>query len=144
MKKIIGFQVQGFLGKSFLFQPLDLEIEQNLESLLDSFLKSISQNVRVKISLFQEFSNDILLKTERIKALKAKGFLKSKALIHFEHKNKISFKEAFKKDFLKKEEFLQKRLSEISESLDESFLNKIKTKPLSSSFLKTYICSISP
>ena len=33
----------GFLGKSFLFQPLDLEIEQNLESLFDSFLKTISQ-----------------------------------------------------------------------------------------------------
>ena len=126
----------GILGKSFLFKTLDLEIEQNLESLFDSFLKSISQNVRVKLSLFQEISHDISLKTERIKALKAKGFLKSKGLIHFEHKNKISFKEAFKKDFLKKEEFLQKRLSEIFESLDESFLNKMKTKPLSSSYFK--------
>ena len=98
----------GILGKSFLFKTLDLEIEQNLESLFDSFLKSISQNVRVKLSLFQEFSHDILLKTERIKALKAKGFLKSKGLIHFEHKNKISFKEAFKKDFLKKKSFCKK------------------------------------
>ena len=75
MKKIIGFQVQGFWGKVFYLKLWILEIEQNLESLFDSFLKSISQNVRVKLSLFQEFSHDILLKTERIKALKAKGFL---------------------------------------------------------------------
>ena len=126
----------GILGKSFLFKTLDLEIEQNLEGLFDSFLKSISQNVRVKLSLSQEISHDISLKTERIKALKIKGFLINKALIHFEHKNKISFKEAFKKDFLKKEDFLQKRLSEISESLDESFLNRMKMKPLSSSCFK--------
>ena len=126
----------GFLGKSFEFQTLDLEIEQNLESLFDSFLKSISQNVRVKFSLFQEFSHDISLTTERSKALKARGFLTSKALIHFEHKNKVSFKEALKKDFLKREEFFQKRLSEIYESLDEVFLGKMKMKPLNSSPFK--------
>ena len=48
----------GFLGRSFSFETLDLEIEQNLESLFDSFLKILSQNVRVKFSLFQEFSHD--------------------------------------------------------------------------------------
>ena len=127
---------EGFLGKSFLFETLDLEIEQNLESLFDSFLKSISQNVRVKLSLFQEISHDILLRTERSKALKARGFLINKGLIHFEHKNKVSVKEAFKKDFLKREEFLQKRLSEIYGSLDESFLNRMKSKPLNSSSFK--------
>ena len=126
----------GILGKSFLFETLDLEIEQNLESLFDSFLKSVSQNVRVKLSLFQEISHDILLKTERSKALKARGFLTTRGLIHFEHRDKISFKEAFKKDILKREEFLQKRLSEIYGSLDESFLNRIKTKPLNSSSFK--------
>ena len=126
----------GILGKSFLFETLDLEIEQNLESLFDSFLKSISQNVRVKLSLFQEISHDISINTERSKALRARGFLINKALIHFEHKNKISVKEAFKKDVLKREEFLQKRLSDIYESLDESFLSRVKTKPLSSSSFK--------
>ena len=126
----------GFLGRSFLFQTLDLEIEQNLESLFDSFLKSLSQNVRVKLSLFQEFSHDISFNTERIKALKSKGFLKNKGLIHFEHKNKISFKAALKKDFLKREELLQKKLSEIYDSLDESFLNRMKIKPLSASGFK--------
>lgn len=126
----------GILGKSFLFETLDLEIEQNLESLFDSFLKSISQNVRVKLSLFQEVSHDISLNTERSKALRARGFLTNKALIHFEHKNKISVGEAFKKDVLKREEFLQKRLSDIYESLDESFLSRMKTKPLSSSSFK--------
>ncbi len=128
----------GILGNSFSFQTLDLETEQNLESLFDSFLKSISKNVRVKLSIFQEISHDSLLKTERSKALKARGFLKSKGLIHFEHKHKVSFKEVFKKDFLKREEFLQKRLSEIFESLDESFLNRMKTKPLSSSSFKDF------
>ena len=122
----------GFLGRSFSFETLDLEIESHLESLFDNFLKSLSQNIRVKFSLFQEFSHDVSLHTERIKALRARGFLKSKGLIHFEHKNKVSVKEAFKKDFLKREEFLEKRLSEIYESLDESFLNRMKTKPLSS------------
>ena len=136
MKKNYWVSSSGILGKSFLFETLDLEIEQNLESLFDSFLKSISQNVRVKLSLFQEISHDILLKTERGKALKARGFLNTKGLIHFEHKDKISFKEAFKKDVLKREEFLQKRLSEIYGSLDESFLNRIKTKPLNSSSFK--------
>ena len=130
----------GFLGRSFKFETLDLEIEENLESLFDSFLKSISQNVRVKFSLFQEFSHDISFLTERVKALKARGFLINKGLIHFEHKNKISFKEALKKDLLKREEFLQQKLSEIYESLDESFLSRMKTKPLeASSFKKLYM-----
>ena len=126
----------GILGKSFLFETLDLEIEQNLESLFDSFLKSVSENIRVKISLFQDISHDISLETERNKALKAMGFLAGKGLIHFEHKNKISVKEAFKKDVLKREEFLQKRLSDIYESLDESFLRRMKAKPISSSSFK--------
>ena len=126
----------GFLGKSFSYSTLDLEIEKNLESLFDSFLKSISQNVRVRFSLFQEFSNNISFDTERAKAIKARGFLKTTGLIHFEHKNKISFKEVLKKEFLKREESLQKKLSEIKESLDESLLNKIKAKPLSTSLFK--------
>ena len=126
----------GFLGKSFEFHTLDLEIEDNLESLFDSFLKSISQDVRVKLSLFEEVSHDILIPTQRSKALNARGFLINKALIHFEQKSKISIKEAFKKDVLKKELFLQKKLSDIYESLDESFLNQIKAKPLSSSSFK--------
>jgi len=88
----------GVLGKSFLFETLDLETGQNLESLFDSFLKSVSQNVRVKFSLFQEISHDISLNTERSKALRAGGFLTNKALMHLEHKNRISVKEAFKKD----------------------------------------------
>ena len=87
----------GFLGKSFSYSTLDLEIEENLESLFDSFLKTLFQNVRVKISLFQEFSQDISFNTERSKALKARGFLISKGFFHFEHKNKISFKEVLKK-----------------------------------------------
>ena len=66
---------EGFLGKSFSYSTLDLEIEKNLESLFDSFLKSISQNVRVKLSLFQGMSIDIPFDTERSKALKARGFL---------------------------------------------------------------------
>ena len=127
---------EGFLGKSFAFHTLDLEIESNLESLFDSFLKSVSQNVRVKLSLFHEFSHDISFNTERSKALMARGFLESNGLIHFEHKNKISVKETLKKDFLKREEFLQKKLSEIYENLDESFLNRMKTKPLSASSFK--------
>ena len=122
----------GTMGKSFEFETLDLEIEKNLESLFDSFLKSVSQNVRVKFSLFQKVSHDISLNTERSRALIARGFLTNKALIHFEHKNKISVKEAFKKDILKREEFFQKRLSNIYESLDESFLRRMKAKPLSS------------
>ena len=127
----------GFLGKSFCFETLDLETESNLESLFDSFLKTLSENVRVKISVFQEFSKKTSFKTERAKALKEKGFLRSKGVIHFEHKNKISFKEALKKDVLKREEFLEKRLSEIYDSLDESFLNKLKVKPLDSSLFKS-------
>jgi len=130
----------GFLGKSFLFETLDLEIAENLESLFDSFLKTLSQNVRVKFSLFQEFSQDISFNTERSKALKARGFLISKGFLHLEQKQKISFKEALKKDFLKREEFLQQKLSEIYESLDESFLGKMKAKPLNSScFTELYM-----
>ena len=127
---------EGFLGKSFAFHTLDLEIESNLESLFDSFLKSISQNVRVKLSLFHKFSYDTSFNTERSRALTARGFLENNGLIHFEHKNKISVKETLKKDFLKREEFLQKKLSEIYENLDESFLNRMKTKPLSASSFK--------
>ena len=59
---------EGFLGKSFTFKTLDLEIEQNLEGLFDSFLKSISQNVRVKLSLFQEISHDIFIKNRKNKS----------------------------------------------------------------------------
>ena len=127
----------GFLGRSFLFKTLDLEIENHLESLFDNFLKSLSQNVRVKLSLFQNVSSRISFETKRAEAIKAKGFLKSKGLIHFEHKSKISFKEAFKADILKKEEYLRKRLLEINESGDNSFLNRLKAKPASSSFFSS-------
>ena len=124
------------LGKSFSYSTLDLEIENNLENLFDNFIKSLSQNVRVRLSLFQEFSKNICFETERMKSLKQRNFLNTKCFIHFEHKNKISLKEALRKDFLKREESLQKRLSEIYENLDESFLNKLKLKPLSSSCFK--------
>ena len=65
----------GFLGKSFTFQTLDLELEDNLEFLFDNFLKSLSQNVRVKMSLFQEVSHYVSFETERKKAISEKGFL---------------------------------------------------------------------
>ena len=137
MKKDFWISSSGFLGRSFLFKTLDLEIENHLESLFDNFLKSLSQNVRVKLSLFQNVSSRISFETERAGAIKAKGFLKSKGLIHFEHKSKISFKEAFKTDILKKEEYLRKRLLEINESGDNSFLNRLKAKPASSSFFSS-------
>ena len=126
----------GFLGKSFSFQTLDLELEDNLEFLFDNFLKTLSQNVRVKMSLFQEVSHYVSFETERKKAITEKGFLTSQGLIHFEHKSKVSVKEAFKKDILKQDEFLRKRLTEIYDSLDESFLNKLETKPVSASLFK--------
>ena len=123
----------GFLGRSFSFNTLDLEIEDNLEPLLDNILKSLSQNVRMKMSLFQEVLEQIPFQSSRTKALKERGFLKTLGFIHFEHRKKISFKEALKKDVLKKEEFLIKRLSEIYESIDEGFLNKVAARPVSSS-----------
>ena len=126
----------GFLGQSFLFKTLDLELEQNLESLFDSFLKSLSHNVRLRFSLFSEFSNLVPFENKRSKEIEKIGFLKNLSLIHFEHKDKISFKEAFKKDFLNKDVFFQKRLSDILESEDESFLNKIKANSISSKSFK--------
>ena len=126
----------GYLGQSFSFKTLDLEIENNLESLFDSFLKSISQNVRLRLSLFSEFSHKADFQNERSKAINKIGFLKNFGLIHFEHKDKISFKEAFKKDFLKKDIFFQKRQTEILESLDERFLNKIKASSINSKDFK--------
>ena len=114
----------GILGKSFLYSTLDLELENNLEFLFDNFLKSLSQNIRLKVSLFQENSSEISFKSARVKDIRERGFLNTKGLIHFEHKNKISFKEAFRKDFLKREEYLIKRLSEIDESKDKSFFKK--------------------
>ncbi|MDE0092364.1 MAG: hypothetical protein OXN83_03650 [Oligoflexia bacterium] len=127
---------EGFLGLSFSFKTLDLEIEENLESLFDSFLKSLSQNIRVRFSLFSEFSNKISFENKRSKEIEKIGFLKNFGLIHFEQVNKISFKEAFKKDLLKKDISLQKRKADILESLDESFLDKIKAKPLDSKLFK--------
>ena len=127
---------KGFLGRSFEFKTLDLEIEESLESLFDNFLKALSQNVRVKISLFQEILNECSLLSSRTKAVTEKGFLQNTGLIHFEHKDKISFKEAMQKDLLKKEEHLLKRLSDIIESEDHSFLMRFKAKPQSSSFFK--------
>ena len=50
----------GILGRSFFYSTLDLELENNLEFLFDNFLKSLSQNVRVKVSLFQEHSSESL------------------------------------------------------------------------------------
>ena len=126
----------GILGKSFFYSTLDLELENNLEFLFDNFLKSLSQNVRVKVSLFQEHSSKISFKSARVKDIKEIGFLNTKGLIHFEHKNKISFKEAFRKDFLKREEYLIKRLSEIDENKDKSFLKRLNGKPANSSLFK--------
>ena len=126
----------GFLGQSFCYKTLDLELEQNLESLFDSFLKSLSHNVRLRFSLFSEFSNEVLFENKRSKEIEKVGFLRNLGLIHFEHKDKISFKEAFKKDFLNKDVFLQKKLSDILESLDESFLNQIKAQSISSKNFK--------
>ena len=123
----------GILGRSFSFKTFDLEAESGFEGLLDSFLKSLSQNVRGRISLFQEFSRKCPLSFARSKAVQEIGFLRALGLIHFEHKAKISFREALKKDFLKKQEFLTKRLSEIYESLDEGFLNRIEARPFSAS-----------
>ena len=126
----------GFLGKSFSYSTLDLELEDNLEFLFDNFLKSLSQNVRVKISLFQEHLREVSFKSARTEDIRERGYLDTKGLIHFEHKNKISFKEAFRKDFLKKEEPLIKRLSEIIDVKDNSFLKRINGKPVSSSLFK--------
>ena len=66
----------GFLGKSFYFQTLDLEIENNIESFLDNFLKTLSQNVRVKISLFQEFSKQCSDLSSRTQSIREVGFFK--------------------------------------------------------------------
>ena len=121
----------GALGRSFSFKTFDLETESGLEGLLDSFLKSLSQNVRGRISLFQESSRKCPLSFARSKAVQEIGFLKTLGLIHFEHRAKISFREALKKDFLKREEFLTKRLSEIYESMDEGFLNRVEARPFS-------------
>ena len=123
----------GVLGRSFSFKTFDLEIEIGLESLLDNFLKTLSQNVRGRISLFQEFSRKCPLSFTRAKAVQETGFLKTLGLIHFEHRAKVSFREALKKDFVRKEEFLTKRLSEIYESLDEGFLNRMEVKPFPAS-----------
>ncbi|MDE0119831.1 MAG: hypothetical protein OXM55_07475 [Bdellovibrionales bacterium] len=135
-KKEYWISSSGFLGKSFSYSTLDLEVENNLEVLLDNFLKSLSENVRMKISLFQEASKNSSFFSSREKALKETGFLDVKGLIHFEHKKKVSFKEALKKGFLKNEDALIKRLSEIYESLDEGFLNKIQYQPFPSSSFK--------
>ena len=126
----------GFLGESFFFKTLDLEIEDNLEIWFESFLKTLSQNVRARISLFQEFSKQCQIQSERAKAISEKGFLKTKGLIHFEHRDKISFREALGADFLKKEEHLTNRLLGIRESKDSNFLGRLKAKPISSSFFK--------
>ena len=126
----------GFLGKSFSYSTVDLELEESLEFLFDNFLKTLSQNVRVKLSLFQEVSHYLSFETERKKAIGEKGFLTDKGLIHFEYKSRVSVKEAFKKDILKKDEFLRKKLLEIDDSLDESFLNKIEAHPVSAQLFK--------
>ena len=124
---------KGFLGQSFIFQTLDLEIEDNLEMYLDSFLKTLSSNVRVKISLFQEFSNKCEFSSSRIKAINEKGFLKTNGLIHFEHRKKISLRKVLKMDLLKKEELFTKQLADIKESKDNIFLERLKYEPVSSS-----------
>ena len=131
-KKDFWISSSGYLGRSFSFNTLDLEIEDNLEPLLDNLLKSLSQNVRMKMSLFQEALEKIPFQSSRTEALKERGFLKTLGFIHFEHRKKISFKEALRGDVLKKEEFLIKRLSEIYESIDEGFLNKASALPVSS------------
>ena len=126
---------EGFLGESFIFQTLDLEIEDNLEMYFENFLKTLSQNVRVRLSLFQEFLRKCELPHSRSEAIGERGFLNTKGLIHFEHKHKVSFKEALT-DFLKKEEHFTKRLSEVKESEDNIFLNRLNAEPISSSFFK--------
>ncbi|MCY4512569.1 MAG: ATP-binding protein [Bdellovibrionales bacterium] len=132
-EKDFWFSSEGFLGQSFSFKTLDLEIEDNLEMYLDGFLKIISPNVRVKISLFQEFSKKCELSSSRIKAISEKGFLKTRGLIHFEHRNKISPRKVLKMDLLEKEELFTKQLSDIKESKDNFFLERLKCEPLSSS-----------
>ena len=52
--------------------------------------------------------------------------------------------EAFKKDILKREEFFQRKLSEIYESFDESFLSRMEAKPLSSSSFKDFYSLFKP
>ena len=126
---------EGFLGESFIFQTLDLEIEDNLGIWFENFLKTLSQNVRVKISFFQEFLRNCELPYSRSEAIGERGFLNTKGFIHFEHKHKVSFKEALT-DFLKKEEHFTKRLSEVKESEDNIFLNRLNAEPISSSFFK--------
>ena len=98
-KKHYWVSSSGFLGESFVFETLDLEIEENLEMYLNEFLKNISDTVRVKVSLFQEFSRNCELQSERRKAISEKGFLRTKGYIHFEHRKKISFRETLKTDF---------------------------------------------
>ena len=127
---------KGFLGQSFSFNTLDLETEHNLEMYLDGFLKTLSPNVRVKISLFQRFSSGCQFSSSRSEAISEKGFLKTKGVIHFEHKNKLSLRETLKTDCLNKEEHLTKRLSEIQESEDNNFLGRLKATPISSSLFK--------
>ena len=73
----------GFLGKSFSYSTLDLELEDNLEFLFDNFLKSLSQNVRVKISLFQEHLREASFKSARTKDIRRKRFFRYKGFYSF-------------------------------------------------------------
>ena len=133
----------GFLGQSFSFKALDLEIEDNLEFLFDNFLKSLSQNVRLKISLFQSYSFKTSFNFSRAIDIEQKGFLNTRGLIHFEQVNKISFKETLK-DLLKKQGHLTKRLSEIHESKDSSFSNRLSFKSESPCFFNEFYSLYKP
>ena len=128
----------GFLGQSFSFKTLDLEIEDNLEFLFDNFLKSLSQNVRLKISLFQNYSFKTSFNCSRASDIEKKGFLNTTGLIHFEQLNKISFRSALQINLLKKQGHLTKRLSEIHESKDSSFSNRLSFKSESPCFFNEF------
>ena len=135
----------GYIGKSFLFKTLDLEIENHLESVLDSFLKALSPNVRVRISLFQEFSKKTpLLHSERALAVSERGFLKTKGFIHFEHKKKTSAKNILQSDFLKTEGYLSNKISEIYDSINESFLKKIEAQAVHANLFQSLYGLYSP
>ena len=127
---------KGFLGQSFTFQTLDLEIEDNLEMYLDGFLKTLSPNVRAKVSLFQDFSRSCHFQSSRTEAISERGFLRTKGLVHFEHRNKLFLRDILKTDFSNKEEHFTKRLSELKESEDNSLLERLKSQPLSSSLFE--------
>ncbi len=118
----------GIVGTSFTCNGLDLELEdlKSLENQLDSFLKSLPDNLRVRISLFQSWKKENNFKTDRSLDLEDRGFVLNKRLIHFENKRKLSLKEIL----FNKEEAVRSREKEILESLNNNFLEKLKSLPI--------------